>query len=146
DLQCAVRLAKPDWNNFVNPARASGLIPLFANPCALTDADMTSLFAAVELAPRDPILGLTEQYNADARPAKVNLGVGAYYNEEGKIPLLNAVRQAELARVEAAAARGYLPIEGLAAYNSAVQILLFGAHSPIVAENRAVTAQALGGT
>lgn len=107
---------------------------------------MTSLFAAVELAPRDPILGLTEQYNADPRSHKVNLGVGVYYNEAGKIPLLNAVRQAELARVEAASARGYLPIEGLASYNAAVQKLLFGEHSPLISEGRAVTAQALGGT
>lgn len=47
-----------------------------------------SLFSAVEMAPRDPILGLTETFNADTRQYKVNLGVGVYYNEEGKIPLL----------------------------------------------------------
>lgn len=107
---------------------------------------MTSLFAAVELAPRDPILGLTEQFNADTRSNKVNLGVGVYTNDEGRLPLLKAVRKAELARIEAAAARGYLPIEGLVAYNQAVQKLLFGADSPLIAEGRALTAQALGGT
>ncbi|VCU70340.1 Aromatic-amino-acid aminotransferase [Pigmentiphaga humi] len=107
---------------------------------------MTSLFAAVELAPRDPILGLTEQFNADTRSNKVNLGVGVYYNDEGRIPLLKAVRKAELARIEAAAARGYLPIEGLAGYNRAVQELLLGAGSPLIAQGRVLTTQALGGT
>ncbi len=107
---------------------------------------MTSLFAAVELAPRDPILGLTEQFNADTRSNKVNLGVGVYYNDEGRIPLLKAVRKAEFARIEAAAARGYLPIEGLVAYNQAVQKLLLGTNSPLIAAGRALTAQSLGGT
>ena len=51
---------------------------------------MTSIFANVELAPRDPILGLNEQYNADTRSNKVNLGVGVYYDDEGRIPLLQA--------------------------------------------------------
>jgi len=107
---------------------------------------MTSLFAAVELAPRDPILGLTEQFNADTRSNKVNLGVGVYYNDEGRIPLLKAVRKAEQARIDAAAARGYLPIEGLAGYNRAVQELLLGADSPLIAAGRVLTAQSLGGT
>jgi len=107
---------------------------------------MTSLFDAVELAPRDPILGLNEQYNSDTRPQKVNLGVGVYYNDEGRIPLLRAVRQAEIQRIEAAAARGYLPIDGLAAYNKAAQVLLLGEGSEVIASGRALTAQALGGT
>ncbi|HUD43510.1 MAG TPA: aminotransferase class I/II-fold pyridoxal phosphate-dependent enzyme, partial [Dokdonella sp.] len=107
---------------------------------------MTSLFAAVELAPRDPILGLTEQFNADTRSNKVNLGVGVYYNDEGRIPLLKAVRKAEQARIDAAAARGYLPIEGLPGYNRAVQELLLGADSPLIAAGRVLTAQSLGGT
>ncbi|MDR5854190.1 aspartate/tyrosine/aromatic aminotransferase [Caballeronia sp. LZ062] len=105
-----------------------------------------SLFSAVELAPRDPILGLNEAFNADPRPTKVNLGVGVYTNEEGKIPLLRAVREAEKARVEAALPRGYLPIDGIAAYDAAVQSLLLGKESPLVAAGRVVTAQALGGT
>lgn len=107
---------------------------------------MTSLFESVELAPRDPILGLNEQYNTDSRSTKVNLGVGVYYNDEGRIPLLKAVRKAEVARIEAAAARGYLPIEGLASYNKGAQTLLLGADSPLIAEGRVLTAQALGGT
>lgn len=105
-----------------------------------------TLFSAVELAPRDPILGLNEAFNADPRPTKVNLGVGVYFTDEGRIPLLRAVREAEKARLEAAAARGYLPIEGIAGYNQAVQALLLGQHSPLIAEGRVVTAQALGGT
>ncbi|TAL78696.1 MAG: aspartate/tyrosine/aromatic aminotransferase [Burkholderiaceae bacterium] len=107
---------------------------------------MTSLFASVELAPRDPILGLNEQYNTDTRTQKVNLGVGVYYNDEGRIPLLKAVRKAEVARIEAAAARGYLPIDGLASYNRGAQVLLLGADSPLIAEGRVLTVQALGGT
>jgi aromatic-amino-acid transaminase len=105
-----------------------------------------SLFSAVELAPRDPILGLNEAFNADSRTTKVNLGVGVYTNEEGKIPLLRAVRDAEKARVEAALPRGYLPIEGIAAYDAAVQKLLLGNDSPLIAAGRVVTVQALGGT
>jgi aromatic-amino-acid transaminase len=105
-----------------------------------------SLFSAVELAPRDPILGLNEAFNADPRSTKVNLGVGVYFNEEGKIPLLRAVREAEKARVELATPRGYLPIEGIAAYDAAVQKLLLGNDSPLIADGRVITAQALGGT
>jgi aromatic-amino-acid transaminase len=107
---------------------------------------MSTLFDSVELAPRDPILGLNEQYNADTRPGKVNLGVGVYYDDNGRIPLLGAVRKAEVARVEAAASRGYLPIEGIAGYNKGAQALLLGADSTLSAEGRVLTAQALGGT
>lgn len=107
---------------------------------------MNSLFESVELAPRDPILGLNEQYNADTRPGKVNLGVGVYYDDEGRIPLLKAVHKAEVARVEAAAPRGYLPIEGIGAYNKGAQQLLLGAGNSLLDSGRVLTAQALGGT
>ena len=106
----------------------------------------SSIFSSVEMAPRDPILGLNESFNADSRATKVNLGVGVYFNDDGKIPLLNAVKVAEKARLEAMPARGYQPIEGLGAYNQAVQNLLFGNDSPLLAEGRVVTAEALGGT
>jgi len=105
-----------------------------------------SLFAAVEMAPRDPILGLNEAFNADTRTTKVNLGVGVYYDDNGKIPLLAAVKAAEKARLEAMPARGYQPIEGLAAYNNAVQTLLLGKESPLIANGQVVTIEALGGT
>ncbi|OYT84905.1 MAG: aromatic amino acid aminotransferase [Burkholderiales bacterium PBB6] len=105
-----------------------------------------SLFAAVEMAPRDPILGLNEQFNADPNPAKVNLGVGVYTDENGKLPLLACVKAAEAQLNEAARARGYLPIDGIAAYDKAVQGLVFGEGSPLLAEGRVATVQALGGT
>jgi aromatic-amino-acid transaminase len=106
----------------------------------------TSLFAAVEMAPRDPILGLNEAYNAEKNPAKVNLGVGVYFGDDGKIPLLAAVKAAEKARLEAQPPRGYQPIEGTPAYNGAVQNLMFGKDSELLAAGRAVTCQCLGGT
>jgi aromatic-amino-acid transaminase len=106
----------------------------------------SSIFAAVEMAPRDPILGLNESFNADTRTTKVNLGVGVYFDDNGKIPLLAAVKAAEDARVKAALPRGYQPIEGAPAYNQAVQNLLFGKDSALLANNQVITAQALGGT
>jgi len=106
----------------------------------------SSIFAAVEMAPRDPILGLNESFNADTRSTKVNLGVGVYFDDNGKIPLLTAVKAAEDARVKAALPRGYQPIEGAPAYNQAVQNLLLGADSALIANGQVITAQALGGT
>ena len=107
---------------------------------------MSSLFAAVEMAPRDPILGLNEQFNADPNPAKVNLGVGVYFDDTGKLPLLACVLAAEKMMMEAPKARGYLPIDGIAAYDKAVQGLVFGAESDAVKAGRIATVQALGGT
>ncbi len=104
------------------------------------------LFSAITMAPRDPILGITEGFNADKNPAKVNLGVGVYYDDNGKVPLLECVKKAEAILMEKAAPRTYLPIEGLAAYDKAVQELVFGADSAVVQEKRAITAQAIGGT
>ena len=105
-----------------------------------------SLFTAVEMAPRDPILGLNEQFNADTNPLKVNLGVGVYYDDNGKLPLLECVQAAEKQMMEAPKARGYLPIDGIAAYDSAVKSLVFGADSEAVQSGRVATVQALGGT
>ena len=106
----------------------------------------SSIFAAVELAPRDPILGLNEAFNTDPRDTKVNLGVGVYFDDNGKLPLLGAVRIAEETRLKAAPPRGYQPIEGAPAYNQAVQNLLFGKDSSLLANGQVITAQALGGT
>jgi aromatic-amino-acid transaminase len=105
-----------------------------------------SVFSSVDMAPRDPILGLTEAFNTDTRTTKVNLGVGVYYDDAGKLPLLRAVRTAEEARMKNAPPRGYQPIEGSPAYNKAVQDLLFGAGAALTGDGRVVTAQALGGT
>jgi aromatic-amino-acid transaminase len=105
-----------------------------------------SLLAGIQMAPRDPILGLTETFNADKNPKKVNLGVGVYYDDDGKVPLLECVRRAERLLVEQAAPRNYLPIDGLPAYDRAVRDLVFGAGSAAVREGRVVTVQTLGGT
>lgn len=105
-----------------------------------------SPFTAVEPAPRDPILGLNEAFNADPRSDKTNLGVGVYYDANGKIPLLACVKTAEAERVAAALPRGYQPIEGPAAYNRAVQTLLLGQDARHIREARAITVQTLGGT
>ena len=100
-----------------------------------------SPLASVPMAPSDPILGVTEAYVADQNPRKVNLGVGVYYDDNGKIPLLECVRRAEEQRLKTSPHRGYLPIDGLAAYDRAVQALVFNEES-----SRIVTVQAIGGT
>ncbi len=105
-----------------------------------------SPFAHVELAPRDPILGLTEAFVADTNPNKVNLGVGVYNDDTGKLPLLRCVRAAERQLMEKSQSKGYLPIDGLSAYDRAVQGLVFGAASPAATAGRIATIQALGGT
>jgi aromatic-amino-acid transaminase len=112
----------------------------------MTSTASASLFGAIDMAPRDPILGITEAFNADTNPAKINLGVGVYYDEHGKVPLLQCVQKAEAKLIEHLSPRTYLPIEGLAAYDKAVQELVFGADSAVIQEKRAVTVQAIGGT
>lgn len=105
-----------------------------------------SMFSAVEMAPRDPILGLNEQFNADTNPKKVNLGVGVYFDDNGKLPLLQCVQTAEKAMMDKPTARGYLPIDGIAAYDAAVKGLVFGADSEPVKSGRVATVQGIGGT
>ena len=105
-----------------------------------------SLFSSVELAPRDPILGLNEQFAADTNPNKVNLGVGVYFDENGKLPLLQCVQAAEKAMMAAPKPRGYLPIDGIAAYDDGVKKLVFGAESEPYRSGRVATVQGLGGT
>ena len=105
-----------------------------------------SPFKRVTLAPRDPILGLSDAFNTDARPTKINLGVGVYFDDGGRLPLLAAVREAENLRAAKLLARSYLPIDGIHAYNDGVKKLLFGVESPLITDGRIVTIQALGGT
>jgi len=105
-----------------------------------------SLFSAVEMAPRDPILGLNEQFAADNNPNKVNLGVGVYFDDNGKLPLLQCVQAAEKTMMATPTARGYLPIDGIVAYDNAVKALVFGAESDVVKSGRVSTVQAIGGT
>lgn len=102
-----------------------------------------SFLSSVERAPRDPILGLTEAYLADPRPEKVNLGVGVYTDEQGKVPLLGCVRAAEERLAQDHKPYGYLPIDGLRAYDDAVADLVFG---DTVERDRVAVVQTLGGT
>ena len=103
-----------------------------------------SLLANVKMAPRDAILGLTELYVADPNPKKVNLGVGVYYDDQGKVPLLECVRRADEAL--AGVARPYLAMDGFPDYVREVQSLLYGPNHPAVAAGRVTTVQAVGGT
>jgi len=105
-----------------------------------------SMFSTVEMAPRDPILGLNEQFNFDTNPNKVNLGVGVYFDDTGKLPLLKCVQSAEATMAAAPKPRGYLPIDGIVAYDAGVKALVFGADSEPVKSGRVATVQAIGGT
>ena len=102
-----------------------------------------SLFADVQEMPRDPILGLTEAFVADKDPRRVNLGVGVYQDENGKVPLLACVKQAEEAMVAKAAPHTYIPIDGLPAYDAAVAQMVFADSADLA---HIATVQALGGT
>ena len=107
---------------------------------------MTSILQNVELAPRDPILGITEAFNADTNPNKVNLGVGVYYDDNGKVPVLECVKRAEQMLAAEVSPRTYLPIDGMPAYVKAVQALLLGSDAAAIVEQRVIGIQALGGT
>jgi aromatic-amino-acid transaminase len=120
--------------------------PQTSIPASSLAATIMSLFAKVALAPRDPILGLNEQFIADTNPNKVNLGVGVYFDANGKLPVLQCVQVAEKEMAVTPKPRGYLPIDGIAAYDKAVQQLVFGADSPALAQSRVATVQAVGGT
>lgn len=106
----------------------------------------TSVFDVVEMAPDDPILGLNEAFKTDPRKEKVNLSIGVYCTEEGKVPLLKVVEQTEKKLAEAGAPHTYLPISGIPAFTSGVQKLIFGPDSEVVKTKRAATVQSLGGT
>ncbi len=105
-----------------------------------------SLLANLKMAPRDPILGMTEAFVADSNPDKVNLGVGVYYDDRGKVPLLECVRLTDQALTESSLARPYLAMDGIPEYVRAVQALLFGADHPAARQGRITTVQAVGGT
>jgi len=105
-----------------------------------------SMFTSVSMAPRDPILGLNEEFASSQHPNKVNLGVGVYFDDNGKLPLLQCVQEAEKKLMSTPSARGYLPIDGIVAYDNAVKSLVFGANSQAVQSARVATVQGLGGT
>ncbi|WP_346827714.1 amino acid aminotransferase [Serratia inhibens] len=104
------------------------------------------MFEKITAAPADPILGLTDIFRADARPNKINLGIGVYKDETGKTPVLTSVKKAEQYLLENETTKNYLGIEGIPAFASCTQELLFGKQSPIIADKRARTAQTPGGT
>ena len=103
------------------------------------------MFESVQLAPPDPILGITEAFNKDTNAGKINLSVGVYKDAGGKTPVLASVKEAEKRILASEASKGYMPIDGSAAYNQAVQTLLFGEHDAVKA-GRVVTAHTPGGT
>lgn len=104
------------------------------------------MFENLQLAPPDPILGLTDAFKRDTNPNKINLGVGVYQDEAGKTATLECVKRAEAKLLAAGAPKTYLPIEGTAEYGKHLRALLFGKDSALVSDGRAVTAQSPGGT
>ncbi len=105
-----------------------------------------SPFAQIELGPPDPIFGLTEAFNNDTNPKKVNLAAGVYQDGAGKVPILQVVREAQERWQAKEETKSYLPIEGIPAFNQQMQAMLFGADSAVMAAACAVTVQTLGGT
>jgi aromatic-amino-acid transaminase len=102
------------------------------------------MFGHLEPYAGDPILGLNEDFQRDPRPDKVNLSIGIYFDDAGRIPVLECVRQAEAQMLAASGPKSYLPIEGSAAFRAAVQQLLFGAGHEVLTSGRAVTLQTIG--
>jgi aspartate aminotransferase len=104
------------------------------------------LFETLDMAPADAILGLTDAFNKDENPNKINLTVGVYKDEAGTTPIFTAVKKAEEKILADESTKGYLPINGSADYSSAVQRLIFGDNHEIIGSNRAITAHTPGGT
>jgi aromatic-amino-acid transaminase len=102
------------------------------------------MFQHIEPFAGDPILSLNEDFQRDPRPNKINLSIGIYFDDAGRIPVLESVRLAEAAQVAAGGAKPYLPIEGAANFRSAVQALLFGADHEAVKSGRIATIQSVG--
>lgn len=105
-----------------------------------------TIFSAISMAPRDPILGITEAFHADPNPNKINLGVGVYYDDNGKVPLLKCVQEAEKRITALGSPHTYLPIDGLSLYDNSVQKLVFGENNIVLSEKRVATVQSIGGT
>ncbi|SDR56340.1 aromatic amino acid transaminase [Paraburkholderia tuberum] len=104
------------------------------------------MFDHIPAYPGDPILSLNEDFQLDPRPNKVNLSIGIYFDDAGKLPVIDAVRRAETALLDAIGPRSYLPMAGLPLYRDTAQALVFGAHSAARAEGRIATLQTLGGS
>lgn len=104
------------------------------------------MFERVDYYAGDPILGLMDKFLADQNPNKVNLGIGIYYDENGKLPVLDCVKIAEQRIADPIAPRPYLPMAGLSGHRLACQNLLFGKDAPILQQNRVATIATLGGS
>jgi aromatic-amino-acid transaminase len=102
------------------------------------------MFEHIEPYAGDPIFALVDRFNADPRPQKVNLSIGIYFDEDGRLPVLASVREAEARALAAGGPKPYLPMEGDAACRRAVQELLFGAGHPALAQGRVATIQTVG--
>ncbi len=100
----------------------------------------------LDMAPPDPILGLTEAFKSDPNPDKINLGVGVYKDAKGKTPKFEAVKRAEAKILEQEETKDYLPIVGTPEYAAAVQNMVFGTGHEAIASGRVATAQTPGGT
>jgi aromatic-amino-acid transaminase len=104
------------------------------------------MFEKMEMAPPDPILGLTAAFRDDPNPLKINLGVGVYKDENGATPIMASVKTAERKLLESEGTKSYLPIDGEQTFGSAVRTLLFGKDAELAANGRAVTLHTPGGT
>ncbi len=104
------------------------------------------MFEKVQIAPPDPILGLGELFKADTNPAKINLSVGVYQDDNGVTPVMDCVKEAEKRILASETSKGYLPMTGDAVYCAMTQDLLFGEGHEVVSGRRAATAQCPGGT
>ncbi|MFM2347220.1 MAG: hypothetical protein RL654_1973 [Pseudomonadota bacterium] len=104
------------------------------------------MFEHVDAYAGDPILTLNENFQKDPRPGRINLSIGIYFDDAGRLPVMQAVREAETALLQSIGPRSYLPMTGLAAYRTQIQHLLFGADHEAVTSGRTVTIQSLGGS
>jgi aromatic-amino-acid transaminase len=104
------------------------------------------MFEHIDAYPGDPILTLNENFQKDPRTRKVNLSIGIYFDDDGRIPVMGAVREAELALRDEAGPTPYLPMTGIAAYRAAIQSLVFGDACDARRDGRIATLQTLGGS
>lgn len=105
------------------------------------------MFEVLDMAPPDPILGLSEAFKKDPNPNKINLGIGVYCDENGRTPVFHSVKKAEERILASEKTKNYVnPNSGTPEYSAAVQELLFGAGHPVIAEGRCATAHTPGGT
>lgn len=104
------------------------------------------MFKNIPFYPGDPILSLNEDFQRDPRPNKVNLSIGIYFDDSGRLPAMKAVREIETALCDAVAPRPYLPMAGHAQYRETAQVLVFGADSEALGKNHIATLQTIGGS